>query len=74
MAASIVIAIGVGHKLGKYSVTGDMPKAAVSQNRPEYLAALGLEWSSELAWFILEDNTANMEEERWIEKEQQYLR
>ena len=64
VAASIIIAVGVGHKLGKYSVTGDMPKAAVSQNRPEYLAALGLEWSSELAWFILEDNTANMEEER----------
>jgi hypothetical protein len=64
VAASIVIAVGVGHKLGKYSVTGHTPKAVVSQNRPEYLSALGLEWSSELAWFILEDNTANMEKEQ----------
>ena len=64
VAASIVIAVGVGHKLGKHGVTGDTPKAAVSQNRPEYLAALGLEWSSELAWFILEDDTSNMGEER----------
>lgn len=64
VAASIVIAVGIGHKLGKYSVTGETPKTTVSQNRPEYLAALGLEWSSELAWFILEDDAANMEEER----------
>ena len=64
IAASIVIAAGIGHKLGKYSVTGDTPKAAVSQNRPEYLAALSLEWSSELAWFILEDDSPNMGEER----------
>ena len=64
VAASIIIAIGVGHKLGKYSVTGDTPKAAASQNRPEYLAALGLEWSSELAWFILEDDTSNTGEQQ----------
>ncbi len=64
VAASIIIAVGVGHKLGKYSVTGDTPKAAVSQKRPEYLAALSLEWSSELAWFILEDDSPNMGEER----------
>ena len=64
VAASIIIAVGVGHKLGKYSVTGDTPKTAVSQKRPEYLAALSLEWSSELAWFILEDGSPNMGEER----------
>jgi len=64
VAASIIIAVGVGHKLGKYSVTGSTPKTAASENRPEYLAALGLEWSSELAWFILEDDSANMGEER----------
>jgi len=64
VAASIIIAIGVGHKLGKYSVTGNVTKAAASENRPEYLAALGLEWSSELAWFILEDDSPNMGEER----------
>jgi len=64
VAASIIIAVGVGHKLGKYSVTGSTPKTAASENRPEYLAALSLEWSSELAWMILEDDSPNMGEER----------
>lgn len=64
VAASIIIALGVGHKLGKYSVTGSTPKTAVSENRPEYLAALSLEWSSELAWLILEDDAPNVGEER----------
>ena len=64
VAASIIIAVGVGHRLGKYSVTGKMETAAVSKNRPEYLAALGLEWSSELAWLILEDDSPNVGDER----------
>jgi len=64
VAASIIIAVGVGHKLGKYSVTGSTPKTAASENRPEYLAALSLEWSSELAWLILEDDSPNMGEEQ----------
>ena len=64
VAASIIIAVGVGHKLGKYSVTDSTPKTAASENRPEYLAALGLEWSSELAWMILEDDSPNVGEER----------
>jgi len=64
VAASIIIALGVGHKLGKYSVKGSTPKTAASENRPEYLAALSLEWSSELAWLILEDDAPNVGEER----------
>jgi len=64
VAASIIIAVGVGHRLGKYSVTRKMEPAAVSKNRPEYLAALGLEWSSELAWLILEDDSSNMGEDQ----------
>ncbi len=63
VAASIIITIGVGHKLGKYSVTGNVPRSTVSQKRPEYLSALSLEWSSELAWFILEDDSPNMGEQ-----------
>lgn len=57
VAASIIITVGVGHKLGKYSVTGNDQKTAASQSKPEYLSALSLEWSSELAWFILEDDS-----------------
>jgi len=64
IAASIIIAVGVGHKLGKYSVTGNVPRDPASQNRPEYLAALSLEWSSDLAWLILEDDSSNVEEEQ----------
>jgi len=64
VAASIIIAVGVGHRLGKYSVTGKMEPAAVSKNRPEYLAAFDLEWSSELAWLILEDDSSSMGEDQ----------
>ena len=64
VAASIIIAVGVGHKLGKYSVTGNVSRATASENRPEYLAALGLKWSSELAWLILEDDSRNAGDER----------
>jgi hypothetical protein len=60
VAASIIIAVGVGHKLGKYTVTENVPAAGELQKRPEYLAALSLQWSSELAWFILEDDEPNM--------------
>lgn len=63
VAASIIIAVGVGHKLGKYSVTGSRPRATASENKPEYLAALGLEWSSELAWLILEDDSPDIEDQ-----------
>jgi anti-sigma factor RsiW len=58
VAASIIIAVGLGHKLGEYSVTGKKPPTASSQSQPEYLAALGLQWSSELAWLVLEDDPA----------------
>ena len=64
VAASIIIAVGVGHRLGKYSITGKMEPAAVSKNGPEYLAAFGLEWSSDLAWLILEDDSSNMGEDQ----------
>jgi len=64
VAASVIIAVGVGHRLGKYSVTGKMEPVAVSKNGPEYLAAFGLEWSSELAWLILEDDSSHMGEDQ----------
>jgi len=63
-AASIIIAIGVGHRLGKYSVTGKVEQVAASKSGPEYLAAFGLEWSSDLAWLILEDDSSNVGRDR----------
>lgn len=59
VAASILIAVGVGYKLGKSSVTGKIDTTAASNSRPAYLSAFGLEWSSELAWLILEDDSPN---------------
>ncbi|MHC4352277.1 MAG: anti-sigma factor family protein [Planctomycetota bacterium] len=56
VAASIIIAVGLGHKLGESSVTGKKPQIASSPQKPKYLAALGLEWSSGLAWLVLEDD------------------
>jgi hypothetical protein len=56
VAASIIIAIGVGHKLGEYSVEDNKPQVASSTEKPEYLAALGLEWSSGLVRMVLEDD------------------
>lgn len=64
VAASIIIAVGVGHKLGEYSVTSGKPQAASSEDEPDYLAALGLEWSSGLAWLVLEEAPAEMGGER----------
>jgi len=57
VAASIIIAVAVGYSLGRSSVNGKMDTAATSKNRPAYLSALGLQWSSELAWLVLEDNS-----------------
>ncbi len=58
VAASIIIAVGLGNKLGRYSITGRQPQTTSSQDKPEYLAALGLEWSSGLAWLVLEEDPA----------------
>jgi len=57
VAASILIAVGVGYSLGRSSVAGRTETAAASNSRPAYLSALGLQWSSELAWLVLEDNS-----------------
>ena len=64
VAASIIIAVGAGHKLGEYSITGKKPQVASSQKQPEYLAALGLEWSSGLAWLVLEEDPPDAGGER----------
>jgi anti-sigma factor RsiW len=64
VAASIIIAIGLGHKLGECSVEGRTPQTASSSERPEYLAALGLEWSSGLAWLVLEEDQSDTGAER----------
>ena len=61
VAAAIVISIIGGHLLGRYSVSQNMTKIPVSQERPRYVAALGFEWSSELTWTVLEDEAMSGE-------------
>jgi anti-sigma factor RsiW len=61
IAAAIIIAIGGGHLLGRYSLPRSTPVPSVAQDRPKYVAALGFEWSSELTWTILEEETAQAE-------------
>jgi anti-sigma factor RsiW len=58
VAASIIIAIGLGYKLGEYSVEERKSQLAYSAEKPKYVAALGLEWSSGLARLVLEEPPA----------------
>ncbi len=55
IAASVIIAVGVGQKLGKLSTVQKTPQAVPLQTGPKYIAALGLEWSSELTWLIMDE-------------------
>ncbi|UCD56410.1 MAG: hypothetical protein JSV16_11310 [Candidatus Hydrogenedentota bacterium] len=58
IAATIIIAVGGGHLLGRYSVAKNTPELPVSQEGPRYVAALGFEWSSELTWMVLEEEAS----------------
>jgi len=51
-------------RVGFLPVVLRVEPVAVSKNGPEYLAAFGLEWSSELAWLILEDDSSNTGEDQ----------
>lgn len=53
VAAAIIIAVGGGHLLGRYSVSQNTPDSP--EERPRYVAALGFEWSSDLTWMVLEE-------------------
>lgn len=61
IAAAIIIAIGGGHLLGRYSLPRSKPVPSVTQDRPKYVAALDFEWSSELTRTVLEEDTASTE-------------
>jgi len=56
IAAAIILAVGGGHLLGRFSAASDEPKAVISIDKPRYIAALGFEWSSELTWTVLEED------------------
>jgi len=58
IAAAIIIATSGGYVLGKYSTPQNAPITPMVETGPRYLAALDFEWSSELTWTVLEENTA----------------
>ena len=58
VAAAIILAIWGGHLLGEYGQPPSTPDVTISQEGPRYVAALGFEWSSELTWTVLDEETA----------------
>lgn len=61
-AASILIAVSLGAMLGNKSGVKDS-EVHFGQNNPEYLAALSMQWSSDLTWTILEQDQPDQEVE-----------
>lgn len=57
VAASIIIAVGIGHNIGKYSVPRYVPESTSTDYMPQYLEVLGLNWSSELAWLVIDNES-----------------
>jgi len=57
IAAAIIITISGGYLLGKYSVRRNALEVSAADGEPRYIAALGFEWSSELTWAVLEEDT-----------------
>jgi hypothetical protein len=58
IAAAIIIATVGGHLLGRYSAASNEIIAVISTEKPQYLAALDFEWSSDLTWTVLEEDNA----------------
>ncbi|MBN2591501.1 MAG: zf-HC2 domain-containing protein [Sedimentisphaerales bacterium] len=63
IAASIIIAIGIGQKLGKISAGEKPPAIASNQESPEYIAALGLDWAGDFTWLVMEEDSSSQENE-----------
>ncbi len=61
IAALIVIAVGVGQKLGKISAGQNTITDISSQTEPKYIAALGLDLSGDFTWLLTEDNSSEQE-------------
>ena len=61
VAAAVLVAMGAGHLLGRYSLSRHRPDLPISQEAPRYVAALGFEWSSELMWTVLEEEAVQGE-------------
>lgn len=61
IAASIAIAAGIGQALGRLSTSGEAHKPVQPQVEPRYIAALGLDWSSDFTRLVMEDDSSGLE-------------
>jgi anti-sigma factor RsiW len=61
LAASIVIGVGIGYFAGKWSISN---RPVRPEEAPEYVGALGLEWSTGLVQTALQEDTSEGEQER----------
>ena len=61
VAASIIIAVGVGAMSGVNSASKALSTDSTVWREPDYLAALSLQWSSDLNWSVLEEHAPDSE-------------
>lgn len=62
-AASIIIAVGIGAMSGVRSAHSKLSINSPLTEGPDYLAALSLQWSSDLNWLVLEEHGPDSEDE-----------
>lgn len=62
IAALVIIAVGVGNRLGAVSTDKKDTPSLLSEINPKYIESFGLEWSSELTWLMMEDETSTQEQ------------
>jgi len=63
IAASIIIAVTIGAMAGAQSANSKLSADSGLTASPSYLAALGLQWSSDLNWSVLEEHEPGSEVE-----------
>ena len=61
IAASIIIAVTIGAMAGARSANRELSAEAGITESPNYLAALSLQWSSDLNWSVLEEHEHDSE-------------
>jgi anti-sigma factor RsiW len=64
VAASIIIGIGFGYILAKWTGPEHAPANAASGNAPKYVNALGLEWSNGFVWSVLDEPDLEKDKEK----------
>lgn len=58
IAAAIIIAISAGYALGMYTAPRNVSTPPAAETTPRYLAALDFQWSSDLTWTVLQEDTS----------------